>query len=120
MTLRFEAEVVRCAEAIGGDILQVKFDSEDQEDKDGRRNPYVLIGQCFEFPGPPTIEWHDGTDYDGGANLRSIVLRRNAVEIITNSGFGFDIRFSLTNARYEELAALIRKIFPNTKVLDTA
>lgn len=120
MTLRFEAEVVRCAEAIGGEILQVTFDSVDMEDEDGRQSPYMLLGQCFECPGPPTIEWHDGTDYDGGADIRSIVLKPNSVEITTDTGPDFDVSFSLTSTRYEELSNLLRRMFSEAKVLDTA
>ena len=119
MTLRFDAEVVRCAEAVDGEILQVTLDSVDLEDEDSRRSPYVLLGQCFEFPGPPTIEWHDGTDYDGGAEIRSILLKPNEVEIITDTGPGFGISLSLASAKYEELATFLRRIFPKTEVRDT-
>ena len=116
--IRFEAKVVDCAEALGGDLIQVTLDSVDLEDEDGRQSPYVLLGQCFEFPGRPTIEWHDGSDYDGGAQIHSIVLKRNSVEITTDMTAGFCIGLSVTNARHRELAAFLKRIFPNAEVSD--
>ena len=57
MTIAFEAKYVDCGDAIDGEILQVTFDSvAESEDWKNRRDPYVLIGQNFEFPGTPTIE----------------------------------------------------------------
>ena len=118
MTLRFEAEVVRCTEALGGDILQVKFDTVDLNGKDHRRSPYVLLGQCFEFPGPPSIEWHDGADYGGGAKIRSVLLQKDSVSISTDRSPGFSISFSVGEARYKELAWFLKRIFPETEVAD--
>ena len=73
MTLAFRAKSVRCADAIDGEILQVCFDTMPASaNEDERDTPYVLMSQNFEFPGPATIEWHDGSDYDGGAEIASV------------------------------------------------
>src|SRR6266542_1714493 len=64
MTLAFEAKFVDCADAIGGEILQVSFDTvPSSRAEDDRCTPYVLISRNFEFPGSATVEWHDGKDY---------------------------------------------------------
>jgi len=79
--IRFDAKVVSCTKALGGDILQVLFDSEERDDEDNRQSPYVLLGRCYEFPGQPTVEWYDGSAYDGGEQIRSIQLKRDSVAI---------------------------------------
>jgi hypothetical protein len=40
MTLAFKAKFVACADAIGGEIMQVSFDTKsEREDEDERRTP---------------------------------------------------------------------------------
>jgi hypothetical protein len=119
MMIRFEAKVVDCAEALGGDILQVTLDSVDLKDEVGRQSPYVLLGQCFEFSGRPTLEWHDGADYDGGAQIHAIVLKRDSIEITTDMTVGFCISLSMTDAKHKELTSFLKRIFPNVEVYQT-
>jgi len=66
MTLAFDAKKIDCADALRGEILQVSFDTplEDQG-KDQRNTPYLLISRNFEFSDSATIEWHNGHDYAG-------------------------------------------------------
>jgi len=117
MTITFEAKFVHCSEAIGGELLQVTFDSVDLKDEELRKTPYVLLGQSFEFPSPPTIEWHDGNEYDGGG-IQSILLFRNAVRIVTDTGTGFGITFSISNDLYSKLVEYLRGIFPRIEIAD--
>ena len=71
MKLAFEASIVSCADAIDGEIQQVKFDTtESNYDETDRRTPYVVIGRNFDFSDAATIEWHDGDDYDGASGPR--------------------------------------------------
>jgi hypothetical protein len=119
MTIAFEARSVDCSEALGGDILQVTFDSVIDGDEECRESPYVLVGQCFEFPGPPTMEWHDGTEYNGGAEICTAVLKRNFANFVTDSGLEFSIGFSIADDKFRELASFLRRIFPECQVEDT-
>lgn len=119
MTIAFEARSVDCSEALGGDILQVTFDSVIDGDEECRESPYVLIGRCFEFPGPPTMEWHDGTEYNGGAEIRTAVLKRNFANFVTDSGLDFSIGFSIADDKFRELVSFLQRIFPECQVEDT-
>jgi hypothetical protein len=57
MKLAFEATFVDCGDAIGGEILQLSFDTIPSNlDADQRRTPYVLISRNFEFPDSATVE----------------------------------------------------------------
>ena len=74
MNLAFHAEFVDCSEALGGDLLQVTFDTTPPElDRDQRKSPYVLVSRLFEFPGPVTVEWDDGSGC--GLHVRAVVLQ---------------------------------------------
>jgi hypothetical protein len=119
MTIAFKARSVICSEALGGDILQVTFDSVIDGDEECRESPYVLVGQCFEFPGPPTIEWHDGTEYNGGAEIRTAVLKRNFATFVTGSGLNFSIGFSIADDKFRQLVSFLQRIFPECQVEDT-
>ena len=111
MTLAFRAKSVRCADAIGGEILQVCFDtmlaSCDEEERD---TPYVLISQNFEFPGPATIEWHDGSDYQGGANIVSVRLARDRALIKLTCNWEIDVSFSIGDRRFAQLRSYLRRM----------
>jgi len=111
MTLAFRAKYVSCANAIGGEILQVCLDTLRQsEDKIERSTPYVLISRNFEFPESPTIEWHDGTDYDGGAEITSLTLRRDRASITLDRDLEIEVSFSLGARRFGELNTYLRRM----------
>jgi hypothetical protein len=111
MTLAFQAKYVKCAAALGGEILQVCFDTVPESGEEEERDtPYVLISQNFEFPRPATIEWHDGSDYDGGAEIVSIRLKRDRVLIKLDRDLGLDVSFSLGDRRFAQLRSYLRRM----------
>jgi hypothetical protein len=111
MTLAFKAKFVACADAIGGEIMQVSFDTKSEgEDEDERRTPYVLISRNFELPGSATIEWHDGNDYDGGATILSLVLARDRVVIELDRDLDIDVALHISHRRFTELGSYLRRM----------
>jgi len=118
MTLRFEAKFVSCSDAIGGDILQVSFDTmPENEEEDKRSTPYVLISRNFEFPDSATIEWHDGLDYDGGAKIISITLSRECISIKVDQGLDFDVTFRLPESKFIRLTSFLRRMIDADRIL---
>jgi len=119
MTVAFEAKVVSCVDAIGGEILQVTFDTlEPGKNEDERRSPYVLISCNFEFPRTPTIEWFSGNDYDGGADITSLALTRDRVLIKVDRDLDFDVNFRLPDRQFKRLDSFLRRMV-DAHVLDT-
>jgi hypothetical protein len=109
VTLAFHAKYVSCADAIGGEILQVSFETIPAgQDEIERTTPYVLISRNFEFPGSATIEWHDGKDYDGGAEIISMTLRRDRVSIVLKRELDIDVTFHLPNKQFAKLTSFLR------------
>lgn len=110
MTLAFEAQFVDCSEAIGGELLQVTFDTVPFDyDENSRQSPCVTISRLFEFPGRETVEWHDGRDYDGGAEVISASLLRNRFSARLKEGV-LDIAFALPDERFTELVWFLKGI----------
>jgi len=111
MTIAFEAKFVSCADAIDGEILQVSFDTvPESHDEDERSTPYVLISRNFEFPGSATIEWHDGYDYDGGAEIVSVTLRRVHISIEIDRELDFDVVFRLPDRKFAKLTSFLSRM----------
>ena len=65
--ISFFATEVEYNEAIGGEIVQVSFDEDPEQDPFSRTKCYVMISQNYEFQVYPSLEWHDGIDDNGGA-----------------------------------------------------
>ena len=117
MVLRFDAQFVSCSNAGGGDILQISFDTmlkSDEEDK--RRTPYVLISRNFEFPGSATIEWHDGHDYDGGAEITSLKLSRECISIRVDQGLDFEVTFRFPAVKFVRLTSFLRRMIDAVRI----
>ena len=111
MTLVIDATSIDFADALEGEIRQVIFDTvpEDQ-DEDQRSTPYILISRNFECPGSATIEWHDGHDYDGGAEILSVTLKRTRITLCVNRELNFEVTFHLPDKKFKKLTSFLRKM----------
>src|SRR5438046_1480422 len=100
MTLAFDATTVDCADALDGQIIQVDFDTAPHDrDESERATPYVLISRNFEFPDAATIEWHDGHDYGGGAEIICVTLKTR-ISIRVDRDLDFDVSFRLPDKKF--------------------
>jgi len=78
MKLSFCAKNVSYSEALDGDIVQILFEENTSEDFDDK-SKYILLSVNYEFmPCEPTIEWCDGIEHDGGAELSSYEISENS------------------------------------------
>jgi hypothetical protein len=71
--------------------------------EDDRCTPYVLISRNFEFPDSATVEWHDGKDYDGGAEITSVSLKRDQVSIKLDRDLDIEVGFHLPDRNFARL-----------------
>jgi len=92
-TIQFTALEVEYNEAIDGEIVQISFDEDPDQDPFNRKKCYVSISQNYEFPGKPTIEWHDGESDDGGAEIKDYELTDSIFNLQTNAGVTFNIQY---------------------------
>ena len=111
MTLAFEARYVDGADGIGGEILQVSFDSVPaSHDEEERGTPYVLISRNFEFPEGATVEWHDGNDSAGGAEIRALRLKRDGVSITLDRELAVEVSFRWRDREFGKLRSFLQRM----------
>ncbi len=111
MRLAFEAKFVNCTDAIDGEILQLSLDTVPaSHHEDERCTPYVLISRNFEFPGAATVEWYDGQNYDGGAEIRSLNLRKDRVSIKLDRDFELEVVFRVTDKKFARLKSFLSRM----------
>jgi hypothetical protein len=111
MTLVFDATRIDFADALGGEILQVNFDTAPEDkDEDQRSTPYILISHNVEFPDSATIEWYDGHDYDGGAEILAVTLKRTRITLCVNRELNFEVTFHLPDKKFKKLTSFLRKM----------
>ena len=111
MNLIFDAKFVYCGDAMDGEILQVSFDTiSETQHEDERSTPYVLISCNFEFSDSATIEWYNGSDYNGGAEIVDLTLSRTRISIKLDSGLVINIAFHLSDKEFAQLTSFLRRI----------
>jgi hypothetical protein len=111
MTLVFDATRIDFADALGGEFLQVNFDTAPEDQDEAQRStPYVLISRNFEFPDSATIDWYDGHDYYGGAEILAVTLKRTRITLCVNRELNFEVTFHLPDKKFKKLTSFLRKM----------
>ena len=116
-TIAFKAGEVLYNEAIGGEIVQVSFDEDPDQNPFNKTKCYLMISQNYEFPGSPTVEWHDGKEYDGGSEVLDYKLTSKVFELITNDGLKFSIQHDCQEKIYVQIRKFLRREFGNSKLI---
>ena len=106
--ITFTAKELRYEEALGGDIVQISFDEDPTEDPLDRTKRYFLISQNYEFPGKPTVEWHDGIDYDGGSEIVDYVFTKNLFEANLKNGLSIKVHHSCSEDVLMKIQAFLK------------
>jgi hypothetical protein len=116
--IQFTAVKVECSEAIDWEIMWVQFDSMEQCRDDGdRTGPYLSFSVNFEFGREVSIEFHDGTDYDG-ARAVDVDLWRTRIVTVIKGGPTFEIGFDLTEQAFGELRYYLSVMLPKRAFRD--
>ncbi len=114
MKIKFNAEEVNYSEAIDGDIIQVSFDEKESDDL--IENPYkcVSISINYEFPPyEPTIEWCDGSEFNGGLKIKSYNLTEDSFKLFLEENVSFDISFKTDQKTLKNIETFFLIVFEN-------
>ena len=103
--IHFTAKEVDYREA--GDIIQISFDEDPEEDPMSRTKCYFMISQNYEFPGKPTLEWHNGIDYDSGSEIDDYTFTKGLFEVNLGNGLSFDIRHHCVKSVFMKIQAFL-------------
>jgi hypothetical protein len=116
-TIAFKASEVLYNEAIDGEIVQVSFDEDPDQNPFNKGMCYLMISKNYEFPGSPTLEWHDGKEYDGGSEVSDYKLTSEVFELITNDGLRFSIQHDCQEKICVQIRKFLRREFGNSKLI---
>jgi hypothetical protein len=112
MDIIFEAKKVSYNEALGGDIIQISFDQDDHDDILENPYKYLLISINYEFPPfKPSFEWYDGTEYDGGDEIKKYTFQPDHLMMQLENDLVFDISFKIEKPLFEKIDQFFKKVF---------
>ena len=113
--ISFFATEVEYNEAIGGEIVQVSFDEDPDQDPFDRTKCYVMISQNYEFPVSPSLEWHDGIDDNGGAKVLSYKFTNDFFELIITDAIIFKVKHNCEEKTFTKIQKFLQREFGNSK-----
>ncbi len=113
--INFIASEVEYTEAIDGEIVQVSFDEDPDQDPFNRSKCYLLISQNYEFHGKPSVEWHDGKTDGGGAEVVSYKFTKTFLELMTDNHLKFKIEHSCSEGKFILIQKFLYREFGNGK-----
>ena len=115
MHLKFRAQKVSYNEAIGGEIVQVVFEEFEEGKIDSpfeRSALYLLVSMNYEFDGnSPTLEWYDGNEFNGGAEVLNYKINRNSLQMRLNNNLSFNITFSTDENTFINIVSFMSRMF---------
>ncbi len=103
MNINFTAIDVEYVGEIDEEIVQVSFDEDSSQDPFNRNKCYLMISQNYEFPGKPTLEWHDGKNEGGGSGVLTYKLTKDLLELTTTNGLNFIIQYNCPEKIYYQI-----------------
>lgn len=110
MNLEFEAKSVSYEEALDGDIVQVHFEENPDDDPLNPTSCSLCLSINYEFP-PTSIdcEWCDGNDYDGGAEAIEYSISHGEFVVWLNNGMRIKVNFATDTSCIKKIERLLRK-----------
>lgn len=114
MHLNFTSQITSYNEAIDGEIIQVIFEEYETEDVFNQKALYLLLSISYEFPPfEPAIEWFDGRECSGGAEILNYKFTRNALQLWLSNGLSFDVSFKTNDTTYNNIETFLKRITGN-------
>ena len=111
MHIKFAANNVSYNEAIDGEIVQVVFDEDTDNDSTEISKYYLLISVNYEFGSNlPSIEWFDGNECNGGASITNYRIDRSLLQISLDNSLSFDIAFSTEEQMYKNIESFLSSL----------
>jgi hypothetical protein len=108
MNLKFRAKSVSYNEALGGDIVQVIFDEDPDDDALNPRSKNVCAAISYEFPPCDLLfEWSDGSQCGGGLKAQRYLLSEKRFSVSLADGTSIEIEHSADAETISKISALL-------------
>ncbi|MEI6066363.1 MAG: hypothetical protein WCP96_03430 [Methylococcaceae bacterium] len=98
------------AEALGGDIVQISFEENPDDDPLNPTSCSLCLAINYEFP-PSRInfEWCDGNDYEGGVEAIKYSISNSEFIVWLDTDVSIKVNFSTNTSSYKKIVSLLRK-----------
>lgn len=108
MNFEFTAKSVSYEEALDGDIVQVSFEENPDDDPLNPKSCSLYLAINYEFP-PCHIDfsWCDGNDYDGGAKAIKYSISNSEFIVWLDNESRIKVNFSTNASCYKKIASLL-------------
>jgi hypothetical protein len=108
MKLKFSAKSVSYQEALGGDIVQVVFDEDPDDDPIDPQSKNVCASINYEFlPCNLLFEWADGSKFYGGLKAKKYALSDKQFSVILEDGMSIEIEHSADAETFHKISVLL-------------
>lgn len=108
MNLEFVAKSVSYVEALGGDIIQVVFDENPEDDTDSPAGCNLCASINYEFPPcDVSFEWAYGDDFGGGKALKYSICN-SAFSVWLDDGSYIKVGFTTDISTYNKIRSLLQ------------
>jgi len=108
MKLEFKAKSVSYEEAIGGDIIQVSFEENPDDDPINPRSKCLSFSINHEFPPCKLMfEWCDGSTSYGHAKAIKYTISNSELNLWLEDDVTINVKFSTELETYNRIAYLL-------------
>jgi len=111
MHIKFTAHDVSFREAIDGEIVQISFEEDGDDDPISPSKYYFHISVNYEFPPIiPSVGWFDGSESNGGATILNYKIDRNSIQLWLDNDMSFDIDFKIEDTLFNDIYNFITNL----------
>jgi hypothetical protein len=108
MKLKFSAKSASYEEALGGDIVQIAFDENPDNDPLNPQSKNICASINYEFPPCELLfEWSDGSKFDGGLKAQKYTMSENRFSVMLEGGISIEIEHSSDAETFRKISALL-------------
>jgi len=110
MRIEFVAKSVSYTEEIGGEIVQIIFDEDPDDDPMNPRSKNVCASISYEFPPCDLLfEWADRGEFGGGIKATFYTLDENYFNVSLLDGTEINVKHAANPETLEKIKALLHK-----------
>ena len=108
MNLQFSSKSVSYEEALDGDIVQVMFDEDPDDDPLNPQSKHLCASINYEIsPLELLFEWTNGVQCGGGLKAQKYTLDENQFSVILDDGMSIEIGHSADTETTRKISALL-------------
>ena len=108
MKLKFSAKSVGYQEALGGNIIQIVFNEDPDDDPLNPRSKNMCASINYDFPPCELLfDWADGPKLNGGLKAQNYTISDTVFLVLLEGDMSFEIAHSADSETIQKISALL-------------